>query len=45
MAEKAEQKGDVEKVVRTWLHDSGIKILNEEGDSDSSGGSDLTGGS
>lgn len=45
LVEMTKQKGDVEKVVRTWLHDSGMKILNEEGDSDSSGGSDLTGNS
>lgn len=45
LAQEAEQKGDVEKVVRTWLHGSGTKMLDEEGDSDSSGGSDLTGGS
>ncbi|MCZ9297095.1 hypothetical protein [Corynebacterium yonathiae] len=46
MVEEMETKdASAEKVVRSWMNSSGADIAHEEGDSDSSGGSDLTGGS
>ncbi len=44
MAEEVENDDtSAEKVVRSWLNSSGGDIAHEEGDSDSSGGSNLTG--
>ncbi|ERS58137.1 MULTISPECIES: hypothetical protein [Corynebacterium] len=42
LAEDAEEKGSVEKAVREWMQSSGGDIVDGEGDSASTGGSDLT---
>lgn len=42
LAEDAEDKGSVEKAVHEWMQSSGSDIVVGEGDSATSGGSDLT---